>query len=259
MKISIVTICYNAVDTIENTILSVINQTYNDIEYIVIDGASTDGTMNIVNKYRNRISKIVSEPDKGIYDAMNKGIRLATGDWINFMNAGDIFTSNNVVANFVAKIAPSTTIAYGDTNFLLSSSVIVWKAYPLSYMKDMMCFGHQSVFVRLQYHKEHLFDTSFRSSADYKLMYDAYFKDNVSFQYIPIIVADFDAVGGVSANSYCLRLKEEARIQGIDQSLKWKIKYIYSTMVYYMKRIVKKLIPQHVLDARTKRIMDGRQ
>ena len=259
MKISIVTICYNAVDTIENTILSVINQTYNDIEYIVIDGASTDGTMNIVNKYRNRISKIVSEPDKGIYDAMNKGIRLATGDWINFMNAGDIFTSNNVVANFVAKIAPSTTIAYGDTNFLLSSSVIVWKAYPLSYMKDMMCFGHQSVFVRLQYHKEHLFDTSFRSSADYKLMYDAYFKDNVSFQYIPIIVADFDAVGGVSANSYCLRLKEDARIQGIDQSLKWKIKYIYSTMVYYMKRIVKKLIPQHVLDARTKRIMDGRQ
>ena len=259
MKISIVTICYNAVDTIENTILSVINQTYNDIEYIVIDGASTDGTMNIVNKYRNRISKIVSEPDKGIYDAMNKGIRLATGEWINFMNAGDIFTSNNVVANFVAKIAPSTTIAYGDTNFLLSSSVIVWKAYPLSYMKDMMCFGHQSVFVRLQYHKEHLFDTSFRSSADYKLMYDAYFKDNVSFQYIPIIVADFDAVGGVSANSYCLRLKEDARIQGIDQSLKWKIKYIYSTMVYYMKRIVKKLIPQHVLDARTKRIMDGRQ
>ena len=259
MKVSVVTISFNAVKEIEKTIQSVINQTYNNIEYIIIDGASTDGTLNIIKKYEARISLWKSEPDQGIYDAMNKGIKLATGDWINFMNAGDIFTSNNVVANFVAKIAPSTTIAYGDTNFLLSSSVIVWKAYPLSYMKDMMCFGHQSVFVRLQYHKEHLFDTSFRSSADYKLMYDAYFKDNVSFQYIPIIVADFDAVGGVSANSYCLRLKEDARIQGIDQSLKWKIKYIYSTMVYYMKRIVKKLIPQHVLDARTKRIMDSRQ
>ena len=259
MKVSVVTICFNAEDSIERTIVSVLNQTYPGIEYIIIDGASTDGTMRIVNTYRDSISKIVSEPDKGIYDAMNKGIKLATGDWINFMNAGDIFSNNNVVANFFAKISPSTTIAYGDTNFLLSSSVVVWKAYPLSYMKNMMCFGHQSTFVRLSYHKKHLFDTSFRSSADYKFVYDAYYKELVSFQYIPIIVADFDAVGGVSANSYCLRLKEDARIQGIDQALKWKIKYLYSTIVYYIKRMIKPLIPQNVLDARTKRIMDSRQ
>lgn len=88
MKISVVTVCYNAADTIEKTMLSVLNQTHHDIEYIIIDGGSTDGTVEIIRKYADRIAYWVSEPDKGIYDAMNKGIKVATGEWINFMNAG---------------------------------------------------------------------------------------------------------------------------------------------------------------------------
>ncbi len=96
-KISVVTVCYNAESAIENTILSVINQTYTSVEYIIVDGASKDSTMDIVNKYRDKISVIVSEPDKGIYDAMNKGIKLATGDWICFMNAGDSYVNENTI------------------------------------------------------------------------------------------------------------------------------------------------------------------
>ena len=89
MKVSVVTVCLNAVNEIERTMLSVLDQTYTNIEYIVIDGGSTDGTVDIIRKYQDRIAHFISEPDKGLYDAMNKGIDLATGEWINFMNAGD--------------------------------------------------------------------------------------------------------------------------------------------------------------------------
>ena len=90
LKITFITVCYNAIDTLEKTILSIINQTYPNIEYIIIDGASTDGTVDIIKKYEHKLSYWISEPDKGIYDAMNKGLKRATGDYINFMNADDI-------------------------------------------------------------------------------------------------------------------------------------------------------------------------
>lgn len=96
-KITIITVCYNALSDLEMTINSVINQTYKDIEYIIIDGGSTDGSLDIIYKYKRYISKWISEPDNGIYDAMNKGIGLATGKWINFMNAGDTFVNSKVL------------------------------------------------------------------------------------------------------------------------------------------------------------------
>ena len=90
-RFSVITVTYNAEKVLEDTIQSVISQTYHHVEYIIIDGASKDGTMAIVNRYRDRISRVVSEPDKGLYDAMNKGIALATGDYLCFLNAGDSF------------------------------------------------------------------------------------------------------------------------------------------------------------------------
>lgn len=100
MKITVVTVCFNAVNEIEETMLSVLGQTYTDIEYIVIDGGSTDGTVDIIKKYADRLAYWVSEPDKGIFDAMNKGISYATGEYINFMNAGDRFYSSKVISSF---------------------------------------------------------------------------------------------------------------------------------------------------------------
>lgn len=98
-KISIITVCFNCADQLEKTILSYMSQTYNDKELIVVDGGSNDRTIEVINKYHENISKWISEPDEGIYDAMNKGLSLAVGEWVNFMNAGDVFTDKNVLTN----------------------------------------------------------------------------------------------------------------------------------------------------------------
>lgn len=114
-KISIITVSYNSQNVIEKTILSVLGQTYKNIEYIIIDGGSTDKTTHIINKYINKIDYFISEPDKGIYDAMNKGIQVATGEWINFMNTGDCFSSNTVLDEiFKNSIPMNKTFIYSD-------------------------------------------------------------------------------------------------------------------------------------------------
>ena len=114
---SVITITYNAAATLEETILSVISQTYHHVEYIIVDGASTDGTMQIVERYRNKINKMVSEPDKGLYDAMNKGIDLATGDYLVFLNAGDSFHADTTLQQMVHTIKGKELpdILYGNT------------------------------------------------------------------------------------------------------------------------------------------------
>ena len=104
-KFSIITVTYNAEAVLEDTIQSVISQTYHHVEYILVDGASKDGTLSIIDRYRDRITRIVSEPDKGLYDAMNKGIRLATGDYLCFLNAGDSFHEDDTLQQMVRSIS----------------------------------------------------------------------------------------------------------------------------------------------------------
>ena len=115
LKISVITVCYNAERCIENAIKSVLSQTYNNIEYIIVDGASTDGTLGIISKYKEKIGKIISEKDGGIYDAMNKGVRLATGDIIYFLNSDDRFYDGGVISNVVCEFIqnPNVELIYG--------------------------------------------------------------------------------------------------------------------------------------------------
>ena len=102
-KVTVVTVTYNAAESLEKTILSVLQQNYSNVEYIIIDGGSTDGSVEIIKKYSDKIAYWVSEPDRGIYDAMNKGIRKATGEWINFMNAGDLFFHESTLSSVFSK------------------------------------------------------------------------------------------------------------------------------------------------------------
>ena len=117
-KFSVITVCYNAQATLEDTIQSVIAQTYHHVEYIIVDGASKDRTLSIINRYRDRITTVVSEPDKGLYDAMNKGLRLATGDYVCFLNAGDSFHEDDTLQQMVHTLRELTElpdVLYGET------------------------------------------------------------------------------------------------------------------------------------------------
>lgn len=212
LKISVVTIAFNCKSAIEKTILSVINQTYKNLEYIIIDGASNDGTMDIVGRYADRISYVSSEPDKGIYDAMNKGLNAATGDYIIFMNAGDAFYSLDVLEKFVPLINTDTIIAYGDVMKVAKRYKYLVRPAALENMPQFMINSHQATFTRLDYHKSHPFDLSFRSSGDYDFFYKAYVVDHVAFQYIPVVVADFDCVDGTSNANFKRSERENLRI-----------------------------------------------
>lgn len=240
--ISVVTVCFNAVKDIEKTILSVINQTYENIEYIIIDGGSTDGTVDVIKKYADRITYWISEPDKGIYDAMNKGIKVATGEWINFMNAGDSFYSKDVIEKFLPFIDEDTYIAYGDTMMICSFGNVLRKNLPIEAMTHSMVPGHQATLINTDYHRRHLYDTSYKSSADFDFFHKAYLS-KVKFQYIPVIVANYEAEHGLSSVNFIQVQKEDARVLGIDNTLKWKISMTISVGIHYLKKVLKMVLP----------------
>lgn len=237
-KVSIVTIAYNCQSVIEETLLSVIGQTYANTEYIIIDGASTDSTVDIIKKYIGKIDYFKSEPDKGIYDAMNKGLQAATGDWVIFMNAGDSFYNNTVIERFVPQIEEGTVIAHGDIMVVGKFFKYHTKPRAIELMKDRMTVKHQATFTRLDYHKAHPFDTSFRSSGDYDFFYKAYFRDKVRFQYIPLCVANFDNSGTSNAN-FKRSFREDRRIWGKENDYMFIIRQEITLAIWQLKRWVK--------------------
>lgn len=215
LKISVVTVSYNAADTIEETIRSVVNQTYDNIEYIIIDGGSTDGTVDIIKKYADRITYWVSEPDKGIYDAMNKGIAVATGDYINFMNAGDTFADVNtikVVSNIISDSKNSFDIYYGDTIYVYSYGEVMVPGLSLKTIEKRLPYCHQSSFVRISIHKTDLFNLGFRYCADYNFVYCGVKIKNYSVSHIPIIISRYEAEDGVSSKMFKSSWREKYKI-----------------------------------------------
>lgn len=246
-KISIITVCYNSVDIIEKTILSIINQTYPNIEYIIIDGKSSDGTIDIIKKYENKISYWISEPDLGIYDAMNKGIVQATGDWIGFINSGDNLLQEDVIYRMIELYDNQSDIIYGDTQNYISKVglTFIQKPYPLDMMESRMVFGHPSSLVRSSILKHILFDTTYRSSADYNFFLHCY-KDKKKFQYIPITIAVFDYDTGISSN-FKINRYEKARVQGTELTITWKLKYYLEYSSWSIRYWVKKYLPEKLI------------
>lgn len=228
--ISIVTVTYNAEATIEDTILSVINQDYNNIEYIIIDGASTDSTVNIIKKYEKKITFWTSEPDNGLYDAMNKGIKNATGEWITFRNSGDLFLERNSLSKlFENPIPNSTDVLYADCIHINEEGYKFSKPRSLSTYKRAMPINHPATFIRTSLHKEMPFDLQYRISADYNMVYNCIEKGK-HFEYRPVAIVSFP-IGGYANTHWKEAIKECCRIQGRNKSFGGFI-YTYCNIVY---------------------------
>ena len=221
MKISIITIAYNSAETIEATIQSVIAQDYPEVEYIIIDGASKDGTMEVVDKYREHIAVVVSEPDKGIYDAMNKGVARATGEIIGILNSDDFYADNTVLSNVVARFKESGAEAvYADLVYVERDNpdkvVRYWKSKP--YKPGMFRKGwmpaHPTFFLKNECYRTHgAYSTELRSAADYELMLRMLEKHKISAVHLPRVLTKM-RVGGqsnVSLKNRILANKEDRR------------------------------------------------
>ncbi len=187
-KVAIVTITYNAEDVLEETILSIINQSYKNIEYIVIDGASTDGTIDIIKKYEDKINYWISEPDEGIYFAMNKAIEKATGEWINFMNAGDTFFDLDTVEYVMKYKTDSAELLYG--NYKKKKANLVVRAQSRENWFKTMPFNHQTLFTKALIMKENPFNTKYRIAADHNFIVSM-FNAKKNFYYFDKTLAIF--------------------------------------------------------------------
>jgi glycosyltransferase involved in cell wall biosynthesis len=252
--ISIVTIVYNNVATIEKTILSVLNQTYENIEYIIIDGGSTDGTVDIIKKYDKQISHWISEPDKGIYDAMNKGIEEATGKWIGFINSGDRYHTDTVIDD-IFKNEHNEDVLYGDTLMHYQLVDMILAPHDLKEIKKHMVFSHPSSFTRTQLAKKYKYDIKYQIAADDNFFYQL-FELGYTFKYLPICISFFDRTDrGISKANSKLARGESDIIRGKTINLLWNIKYYINLYKVNIRSALVFLVPPKILNKRRQRKM----
>ena len=241
--VTIVTIVYNSCDSIEKTIQSVLSQDYSNIEYIVIDGGSTDGTKKIIERYSNRISKYVSEKDNGIFDAMNKGLLLAEGEYINFMNAGDYFVHSEVISLLCTKLNKGYDLIYGDTIKIINTGEKYCKASPFWVKKGIQVMGicHQSIFVRVNLAKSIMFDTNLNYSADYKMIFSIVLRKPMIL-YLNKPISKFNAIDGVSTINYIKTFREIITFYYPSSKIQRIVFLIKSTTIFYLYTLLKKCI-----------------
>ncbi len=245
--ISVITVVFNGEKYLEETIQSVLNQTYDNVEYIIIDGGSTDGTLDIIKKYDQAIDYWISERDRGIYDAMNKGIDLATGEWINFMNGGDGFYSKDVLQKiFQNNMYRDYKVLYGDVQTDYGDYKFILKAGSLSNIYKAMQFSHQSTFFKASYHKLNKYNLNYKLSADFLNLISLYSIEKNSFYYLNILVSKVssDGVSDKYITSSIIECWKAIREVKVD-SLKINVYYLLQISKQYIKT---KLLPRPVLE-----------
>jgi glycosyltransferase involved in cell wall biosynthesis len=208
MKITIITVCYNSADHIEDAILSVASQDYNDVEHIIVDGASKDGTVEILKKHEETVTWI-SEPDKGIYDAMNKGIVMSSGDIIGILNSDDFYYDEKVLSKVAEAFNdPQTDAVYGDLIFVdpanLNRTVRTYssaKWTPARFARGYMP-AHPTFFVRKEFYEKYgLFEIDYQIAADYEMLIRLLYVHQLKYKYLPLTMVKMRK-GGVSSNGF---------------------------------------------------------
>lgn len=256
MKISLITITYNSVKTLADTIQSVLNQTYTDIEYILVDGASKDNTVSIIKQYEPLFEgrmKWISEPDKGLYDAMNKGIRMATGDIVGILNSDDFFTSSNILQKVVDAFQQDRIIdaVYGDVHFVHPSNLNKCVRYYSSkiFKRDFMKMGfmpaHPSFYIRKAcFDKYGSYRTDYKIAADFEFLLRVIYKAKIKTKYLPIDMVTM-RTGGASTSgleSHKRIMKEHLRAfreNGIyTNKLLLSLRYIYKVEELLWSKII---------------------
>lgn len=209
MKISIITVAFNAAHTIADTLESVAGQTHSEIEHIVVDGASTDGTLDVVRRHGQRVARLISEPDHGIYDAMNKGIRLATGDVIGFLNADDKYPDTGVLARVSAVLEREKLDAlFGDAEFVSSArpDQPVRRYRSERFRPDRIAWGwmpaHPTLFLRRRvYERFGMFRTDYRIAGDFELVARMFHGGTLRYRHLPEVLVRM-RTGGVSTGGW---------------------------------------------------------
>ena len=240
--ITVITVCYNAAETIEQTILSVISQTYTNIEYIIVDGVSTDGTIEIIEKYRDNLSNFVSGRDKGIYDAMNKAIDLSHGKWINFMNSGDTFVDNSVIENvFTNTFSDDVKVIYGDVvRCFPNNKTAIQRFDNLQNGTIQFNLNHQSTFIDGNIMRELKYDLKYKIAGDANFFNEVY-KLGGKFLYVPLTISKYEAVNGASAKQMLTLFKEYSEIKQVRKcSWKWVFAYTKIHILVILSRILPK-------------------
>lgn len=205
--VTIVTVTYNAQDHLEQTIQSIIDQDYPNIEYIIIDGLSSDNTLGIIKQYEQHIDHWVSEPDSGIYDAMNKAIDISTGKWINFMNAGDSFYHPSTISEVAKYFHDEYDLISGDIYYISDNDKQYYPAKGLNSVFDGMFCYHQTLFTRSHIMKDYKFSLDYIISSDYDFVLRCYNNDK-KFKFLNFAIANFISEGMAETNNIRARIED---------------------------------------------------
>lgn len=243
MKVSIITVSYNSEKTIEDTIKSVLSQDYPNVEYVIIDGASKDSTLQIIEKYQDKIAQVIFEKDKGIYDAMNKGIAIATGDIIGILNSDDFYADSTVISSIVAQFTPTIQAVYADLVYVdandTSRITRLWKSgnYKQGDFKKGWMPPHPTFFVKSEcYQKYGNYSLQLKSASDYELMLRLIHKEQIKINYLPKVIVKMRTGGASNAS-----LKNRINANKEDR-MAWRMNGLKPGFFTFVRKPISKII-----------------